>query len=86
MTSEAKQTPKRRGRPPAPEGTSRNNRLVTFVTDGELECINAMAEASGYTVSKMVYCLLRAALSDSDENKYFEIQRTAIAGENCDEI
>jgi hypothetical protein len=83
--SEPGKTPKRRGRPPSPEGTSRNNRVVTFVTDNDLEKINALAETSDYPLSKVVYCLLREALNQPGNSKTTEIQQTAITGVNCHE-
>jgi len=85
MMSESGKTPKRRGRPPSPEGTSRNNRVVTFVTDNDLEKINALAKTSNYPLSKMVYCLLREALNEPGNSKKTAIQQTAITGVNCHE-
>ena len=84
--SESRQTPKRRGRPPAPKGTSRNNRVVTFVTDGELELINELAKASDYPLSRMVYCLLRETLTVSGGGKTMVDQQTAITGADRSEI
>ena len=53
----------RRGRPPAPAGVARNNRLVTFVTNGEFDRIKALAQGNNLAVSAMLHQLVRAGLS-----------------------
>ena len=48
----------RRGRPPAPPGTARSQRVVTFVTDGELLRLQQWAESRGLPLSALVHELL----------------------------
>ena len=53
---------KRRGRPPVPPGVARNQRVVTFVTDGEFRYLNRLSEETGTTLSATVYQLLTGCL------------------------
>ena len=56
-------TTARRGRPPAPAGVARNNRLVTFVTNGEFDRIKTLAEGNKLALSAMIHQLILAGLS-----------------------
>lgn len=65
--NEADKLIKRRGRPPAPPGVGRNNRVVTFVTDGELQRLNRLSEESNAALSSTVYQLLCESLAKRPE-------------------
>lgn len=56
-------TQKRRGRPPSPPGVSRNQRVVTFVTSGELDRIKQLADDNNLALSATVHQLIEQGLS-----------------------
>ncbi len=53
------------GRPKLPAEDARANRVVTFVTNQELEKIRTGAEAEGCSLSSYLHRLLKAGLDDS---------------------
>lgn len=46
------------GRPPFPQEIARNNRMVTFVTDAELQKINAIATQKQQSLSSVCHSIL----------------------------
>ena len=54
----------RMGRPPLPAETARRNRLVTFVTDSELELLRRHADTEGVTLSAMMHRILKHSLEE----------------------
>ncbi|KAA1189538.1 hypothetical protein F0M18_14370 [Pseudohalioglobus sediminis] len=56
-------SPRRRGRPPAPPGVSRNHRVVTFVNDAEFERLHELARRDDETLSMAAYRLLTKELN-----------------------
>ena len=63
MGREKESPPRRRfGRPPKPEDEVRSERVVSFVTRGELDTLLELAENRGESVSAVVHRILRSAL------------------------
>jgi hypothetical protein len=56
------QAPAHRGRPPIPADVARRNRLVTFVTDRELEQLSRIADESGASMSGICHQILAGYL------------------------
>ena len=54
---------KRRGRPPAPPGSARRHRVVTFVTDSEFEYLSRLSKELDSPLSSTVYKLLSDRLA-----------------------
>ena len=54
---------RRMGRPARPAETARRNRVVTLVTDAELEKLTSIAEAEDRSLSSMVHQILNNHLS-----------------------
>jgi hypothetical protein len=52
-----------RGRPPAPRETVRRNRVVTFLTDGQLENLKRLADRSETTLSQACHQLIKKELA-----------------------
>lgn len=57
----------RMGRPPLPREKTRPNRLVTFLTDAELETLRHEAESAGLSLSAKAHQLLKHSLDSSTE-------------------
>ena len=53
------------GRPKAPLGTTRSNRIVTLVTDAELARLQSLAETGGCSLSAMAHRLITRDLFDN---------------------
>lgn len=53
------------GRPPQDPAKARSNRVVTFVTDAEMEKINRLADEQGKALSAVVYELLATILNEN---------------------
>ena len=51
------------GRPPLPSDQVRSQRVVSFVTRGELDALNELAEARGESLSSAIHRILRSALT-----------------------
>ena len=60
-------TQPRMGRPPLPREKTRPNRLVTFLTDAELEILRQEAESAGLSLSAKAHELLKHSLDPSTE-------------------
>ena len=62
--TEGSQTGTRRrfGRPPKPRDEVRSERVVSFVTPGELDTLLELADNNGESVSAVVHRILRSAL------------------------
>ena len=56
----------RRGRPPLPRDEARSERVVTFVTPGQLEALRGIAAQDECSVSAVVHDLLSSSLSEQD--------------------
>lgn len=52
----------RLGRPPSPKDQVRDNRIVTFLTDRQLEKLRQLAERDGTSLSRACYQVLRQHL------------------------
>ena len=52
-----------RGRPPAPRETVRRNRVVTFLTDGQLETLKRLADRNKTTLSQACHQLIKKELA-----------------------
>lgn len=52
------------GRPPKPPEAVRSNRVVTFVTNAEMEELEQLADEQGSALSAVVYKLLAKSLSE----------------------
>ena len=52
----------RLGRPPKPRDKVRSERVVSFVTRGELDSLTELADIRGESVSAVVHRILRSAL------------------------
>ncbi|MGD8375724.1 MAG: hypothetical protein PVF68_06250 [Acidobacteriota bacterium] len=50
------------GRPPGPRERRRRNRVVTFVTDAELEALQRLSDRSGRSLSAEVHAILTGSL------------------------
>jgi len=55
------------GRPPLPRSKARNKRIVTFVTERELDELKAIAGKEFTSLSYTMYQLLKLGLSESPE-------------------
>ncbi len=66
MQNKVASVPVRRGRPPAPEGTARSRRVVTFVTEGEFDLLQRWADSRDVPLSSLVYELLAPQLHEND--------------------
>ncbi len=51
------------GRPPLPVECARRNRVVTMVTDGEMQLLQNCADTSETTISSLVHDILKQFLS-----------------------
>ena len=54
---------RRMGRPARPAETARRNRVVTLVTDAELEKLTSIVEAENRSLSAVVHQILKKHLS-----------------------
>jgi hypothetical protein len=63
MSNSPDLTKPHRGRPRAPPGVSRSNRLVTFVTNNEFDQIKGLAEGRNLALSAMLHQLVVQGLS-----------------------
>jgi hypothetical protein len=61
MTMSQPERPKR-GRPPVPKNQARRNRVVTFLTDAELNQLKQRALKMEMTLSQACHRLIRKAL------------------------
>ena len=57
---------RRMGRPAQPAETARRNRVVTLVTDAELEKLTSIAEAENRSLSSVVHQILKNHLPQKD--------------------
>ncbi len=57
---------KRLGRPPSPPGKVRGKRVVTFVTEGEFEALQAGAEQEQTSLSRYLHDLLLEGMKNHD--------------------
>ncbi len=53
----------KRGRPKQPPQDARSNRIVTFVTDSELENLNQIADEEDRSLSSVVHQIVRTHLA-----------------------
>ena len=58
--------PRKRGRPPSPRDRRRSERVVSFVTEGELREITRIAEHSRQAVSTVIHKFIAQGLSAID--------------------
>ncbi len=58
------------GRPPLPREKTRRNRLVTFLTDLELESVRRQAEQQGLSLSGMEHKILARSLESPVESSH----------------
>jgi len=64
MTEKSNGSPRARlGRPPKPRDKVRSERVVSFVTRGELDSLTELADIRGESVSAVVHRILRSALT-----------------------
>ena len=59
----------RMGRPPLPREKTRRNRLVTFLTDLELESLRQQAEEHGLSLSAKAHQILTRSLKKKKETE-----------------
>ena len=66
----SKENPKKqqRGRPRRPERMARRNRVVTLVTDSELELLQAAADVEGQSISAFVRQILSQFLKRKEDS------------------
>ena len=57
------------GRPPFPQEIARNNRVVTFVTDAELQKINAIATEQQQSLSAACHGMLSVYLKQTKHDQ-----------------
>ena len=55
MMEETRKKKRRMGRPKTAAATARRNRVVTLVTDDEIEALRATADSTGQSVSALVH-------------------------------
>ena len=60
-------TRSRLGRPPKPRDKVRSERVVSFVTRGELDSLTELADIRGESVSAVVHRILRSALMKEND-------------------
>ena len=70
MTEENRvtQAKRRRGRPPAPSSVARSNRLVTFVTDNELEYLMNIVDDEDRSMASVIHRVIAAHISSKQKN------------------
>ena len=66
--SQPTRVPVRRGRPALPAGRSRCRRVVTFLTDGEYNALNALAEEKQQSLSAVCHRLLSDVLTKQSKS------------------
>ena len=58
----------RLGRPPSPPNKVRGNRVVTFVTDGDLFELTRLSEADGRSISAVCYQMINESLKRENQD------------------
>ena len=72
----------RMGRPPLPREKTRRNRLVTFLTDLELESVRRQAEQQGLSLSGMAHKILARSLESGAESNHRASPKNKSLAEN----
>jgi hypothetical protein len=62
-------SPRKRGRPPSAPETRRSERVVSFVTQGELDQLNRLSAEQGCAISAIVHTLISEGLATTPTQK-----------------